>query len=61
MNCPRCNGATRVVDTRKLSKAVCRIRRCTACHASFDTQETLLELVFRQKPGHPAPGNPSSA
>lgn len=39
MNCPSCNGATRVYDTRKSPQRITRRRKCKECGHRFATIE----------------------
>lgn len=39
MNCPECGEKTKVLDTRKLTKIVVRVRKCATCGKVFETVE----------------------
>jgi transcriptional regulator NrdR family protein len=39
MNCPECDGKTRVRDSRRVEMVVARKRECIKCGYSFYTQE----------------------
>lgn len=39
MNCPECDGKTRVRDSRRVEMVVARKRECIECGYSFYTQE----------------------
>ena len=39
MNCPQCQGKTRVVDTTKKKTIVTRLRQCEVCGMAIITDE----------------------
>ena len=39
MNCPECGKKTKVLETRKLTKIVVRVRKCLDCKKVFETEE----------------------
>jgi len=51
MNCPKCNKATSVIDSRKKEAGV-RRRRVCECGERFTTNEVIVELrkgVYERK------------
>lgn len=46
MNCPKCNGKTRVPDTRSAGWKVCRRRVCKECGYEFWTVEQKVNSTF---------------
>jgi transcriptional regulator NrdR family protein len=61
MRCPKCGGATRVVDSRKVEGSCYRRRVCTRCEEVVETREDLVSreeyrrircLVDKQRPVH---------
>lgn len=47
MTCPVCNGATKVVDSRKNSDHIVRYRQCKTCGYRFRTIETDEDIFDR--------------
>lgn len=43
MNCVKCNGVTRVYETRNGGEVIYRHRRCTLCKHTFLTHEKPVE------------------
>lgn len=43
MFCPKCDGDTRVADSRRVETLVARKRVCKSCGYSFYTEETEVE------------------
>lgn len=43
MNCPECEGKTKVTISKKVEMVVARKRECTKCGYSFYTQEEEVE------------------
>jgi len=43
MNCPHCNGKTRVIDTTTTERASIRRRKCLVCDYLFYTEETIKD------------------
>ena len=39
MNCPKCDCKTKIIDTRKYSTMVIRVRKCIKCGYIFRTIE----------------------
>lgn len=44
MNCPTCNGQTRVIDTEMNEDSVKRRRKCLSCGFRFSTLEIDMDL-----------------
>lgn len=40
MNCPKCNGKTKVVESLATATSVMRVRKCNECANRFFTEET---------------------
>ena len=50
MNCPKCNGDTKVTCCRKNDSTVARARKCKQCGHTFYTVETVTKtahVVYR--------------
>lgn len=45
MNCPVCEGATAVIDSRPESDSVNRRRRCLSCDYRFRTVEVDMDML----------------
>lgn len=43
MICPKCEGKTKVIDSREVEENVFRIRKCTSCGCKFCTEELLID------------------
>lgn len=43
MECPKCNGKTKVIDSGKYIGSVFRQRKCTECDYRFWTEENVSE------------------
>ncbi len=43
MNCPECDGKTKVTISKKVEMVVARKRECTKCGYSFYTEEVEVE------------------
>lgn len=44
MKCPKCKKDTRVIETKKLTNVVIRIRKCPSCGHIFETEEKHGEI-----------------
>ena len=49
MDCPECDGRSRVLETERVSRGVKRVRRCQLCGVRWTTFERLHEM-FHVKP-----------
>lgn len=47
MNCPFCNGASKVVDSRPIPDGIRRRRECLQCGRRFTTHEKIVPLELR--------------
>ncbi len=45
MKCNRCEGSTKVVDTRYRNGMVIRRRECTACKHRYSTKEIEVRVI----------------
>lgn len=46
MNCPKCEGKTHVIETRRFShEALRRRRECRACKHRFTTEERVITIA----------------
>jgi transcriptional regulator NrdR family protein len=47
MKCPDCgHKKTKVIDTRKLSETVVRIRKCAKCKHLWETEEKICGFIY---------------
>lgn len=55
MNCPYCEGPSKVVDSRPIPEGIRRRRECEACGRRFTTHERLAPVEIRvlKQPGRP--------
>ena len=44
MDCPECEGRSRVLETERVSRGVKRVRRCQLCGVRWTTYERLHEM-----------------
>lgn len=49
MTCPKCNGRTRVLETRESPHGTRRRRECRSCGRRFTTFEAVVARVFEQR------------
>lgn len=47
MNCPKCNKATKVIDSEKEIDSIERVRKCVWCGHKFDTVEIDKDLYCK--------------
>ena len=50
MNCPVCNGRTRVIDTDTYDRCVIRVRKCLECGYAETTDEVPREITPSRLP-----------
>lgn len=55
MNCPYCEGPSKVVDSRPIPEGIRRRRECESCGRRFTTHERLAPAEIRvvKQPGRP--------
>ena len=49
MDCPKCQGLTKVLDTRQVESGLKRRRKCLECDFRFTTHEQILKYSSEQQ------------